>query len=246
MPRAPIPSLPGLAAVLGLAGLASACVNIASSGTPPGASATPSAAVAASAPPVASAAAPKGVDADVAGLQKLLHCGPDATSGPCKVLAAMTTCTVWNAVSPSGEGRYIGRGWLVGDGGAEERVTVLRSRSVPAETASWQLPVKISIGEIPKDAGPAFAQSGRAVNAYERHDVPPAKNAAIDYLKQKSDWRNDSRAVRTSGSMVETFSDEPAYLCQGPQHDLLLVQQGFGAVGKSADGLYAQLWAATW
>jgi hypothetical protein len=183
----------------------------------------------------------------VAALQKLLHCAADASGGPCKVLAAMTSCTVWNATAPSGEGRYIGRGWTVHEGATEEKVTILRSRTAPpGETASWQLPVKISIGEIPKDAGPAFAQSGRAVNAYERHDVPPAKNAAIDYLKQKNDWLNDSRAVRTTGTMVQTFSDQPAYLCQGSQHDLLMVQQGFGAQGKSADGLYAQLWSATW
>ncbi len=234
-----------------------ACVNISSSGAPSGPS--PPASTAALTAPGASGAVPQtpgsaipappqqGVDADIAGLQKLLHCAPDATTGPCKVLTAMSSCTVWSAVSPSGDGRYIGRGWVVQGGVTEEHVTILRSRSVPAgETLGWQLPVKIAISELPKDAGPAFAQSSRAVTAFERHDVPPAKNAAIDYVKQKTEWLNEARAVRTAGSMVQTFSDQPAYLCQGALHELVLVQQGFGAQGKSADGLYAQLWPASW
>jgi hypothetical protein len=237
-----------------MSGLAAACVNAASSGsasgTPVEAGAGPAAAADTSAvAPVASAAgSPRDDDLDVGAVQKLLHCAPDATSGPCKVLAAMGACTAWNAVSPSGEGRYIGRGWVVQGTSTEEHVTILRARTLTAsETANGQLPVKISLGEVPTDAGPAYAQAGRAVNAYERHDVPPARNSTVAYLKEKTDWPSDSRAMRTTGKMVKTFSDRAAFLCQGVGQDVLLVQPAHaGPAGTTADGLYADLWPSTW
>ena len=75
----------------------------------------------------------------------------------------MAHCAVWNPVSPSGDGRYMGKGWVVEGTGIEERIVTLRSHSVPAgANLAWQLPVKISFGEIPADAGPAFAQAPRA------------------------------------------------------------------------------------
>jgi hypothetical protein len=200
------------------------------------------------APAVSAPGSPRDDDLDVAALQKLLHCAPDATSGPCKVLVAMGACAPWNAVSPSGEGRYIGRGWVVQGTATEEHVTILRARTLTAsETANGQLPVKISLGEVPSDAGPAYAQAGRAVNAYERHDVPPAKNATVAFLKEKADWPSDSRAMKTTGKMVKTFSDRSAFLCQGAGQDLLMVQLAHaGPAGKIADGLYADLWPSTW
>ena len=46
--------------------------------------------------------------------------------------------------------------------------------------------------------------------------------------------------------MVETFSDRPIYVCQEAQQEILLVQQASADIGLNADGLYAELWAASW
>jgi hypothetical protein len=248
------PALPFVATLLVPALVVTAgCVNAARSNQEGGSATEAGAGTGAGRPPAAEVdsgpprAVTPGVDIDVTALRKLLGCTPADGRGPCKVLDTMAHCTPWNPVAPSGDGRYMGKGWLVQGTNIEERVAILRSHSVPAgATASWQLPVKIAFGEIRPDAGPAFAQSGRAINAYERHDVPPAKNAAVDFLKETTDWHNESRAVRTSGTMVETFSDSPAYLCRGPDQEVVLVEQGFGAEGKSADGLYARVWASSW
>jgi len=199
------------------------------------------------APPEQAAAPPSPHDADLAGLQKLLRCAAGGAVGPCRVLAAMTTCGAWNPVSPAGEGRYIGRGWVVQDGVPGEEVAVMRVKTVPkTDVAAWQLPVTVAIADLPRDAGLATTQAERAVSAFERYDVPPPKNATMVYMKERADWPAGARAVRTSGTMVQTSSDQPAYLCQGPHHDVLLVQQPRAAEGKTADGVYAQLWPATW
>jgi hypothetical protein len=188
-------------------------------------------------------------DADIDGLEKGLKCNATlaAKPGPCKVLASMEKCAEWAAVAPSGDGRWIGHGFQVVGAATTSIVTVLRSHKVAqSEVKPWQLPIKIALGSIGSDAGPAFAQADRAINAYERHDVPPARNAAVDFLKQKSDWTDDAPAARTMGEMVETFSDHPTYICQGAGQQIELVRQASGDIGVKPDGLYAELWASSW
>jgi hypothetical protein len=218
------------------------CTRAPSAGPPASdASATP-----APAPPP-ELSEPTLADVDLPALQKRMRCAPGASAGACMVLAKMVGCRPWNPVSPSGEGRYIGHGWVVVGDIVTEQITLLRTRSVPmSDVASWQLPVKIAFGLIPTDAGPAYAHAERAINAFERHDVPRARNAAIDFLKQKSDWVSEAAAARTRGSMVMTFSGAPAAICQGADQQVLVAAQSPGATGRSADGLYAELWAATW
>jgi hypothetical protein len=238
----------------------------AGSATPSGsASSTPSATPSASAPaPYASASAdpppeaqpteglgtpPRLPDADIDGLEKGLKCNAAAAAkpGPCKVLLAMEKCEEWSAVAPSGDGRWIGHGWQVAGTATTDIVTLLRTHKVAqTEVKPWQLPIKIALGSIGKDAGPAFAQADRAITAYARHDVPPARNAAVDFVKQKSDWTGDAPAARTMGAMVETMSDRPTYICQGSGQQIEIVQQASADIGLKSDGLYAELWATSW
>jgi len=190
--------------------------------------------------------APRLADADVATLEAGLKCTPGSppkVAGPCKVLVAMKTCSDWESVASSGDDRWIGHGWQATGTTTVNQVTILRSRTVPpTEVKPWQLPVKIAVGVIGKDAGRAFAQADVAINAYAHHAGPPTKNAAVDLLKQKSDWTDEAAAARTMGSMVETFSDHPTYLCQGADQQIELVQQASGDIGLKSDGLYAELW----
>jgi hypothetical protein len=191
------------------------------------------------APPAAEAE-----DLDVAALQKALKCANDAGAGPCGVLAGFGGCKAWNPVVPSGDGRWIGRGHLVSDGKTTEQLTLLRSRRVPtAEVGGGQLPVKIGLAELPKTDKTMFDQGERALRAYERQDVPPKNNAALDHIKQLSDWA-DSSALRTKGGQVMFLADGDGFICQGAKQQLLMVKRLKG--GGPGDGLYAQLWATTW
>ncbi len=261
-----------LGTLLSLAAVAACDHSSAGSATPSGSaalapSATPSgsdAAASASASPSASAPEtpeagpteglgnpPRLADADIETLEKGLKCAagvPAGTkTGPCRVLGVMEKCNDWNPASPSGDGRYMGHGWVVDGAKTTDIVAVLRSHSVPqSEVKPWQLPVKIAVSSIGKEAGPAFLQADKAINAYSRHDVPPPKNAAVDFLKQKSDWANEAPAARTMGAMVETFSDRPTYICQGPGQQIEIVQQASADIGLKSDGLYAELWASSW
>lgn len=192
---------------------------------------------------------PRLADMDVETLQKGLKCSPAtaAKAGPCKVLATMEKCNDWNAVSPSGDGRYIGHGWQVSGAATTDVVTILRSHSVPkVNVKEWQLPITIALGKIDKDSLQAFVQSEKAITAFARHDVPPAKNAAVELLKTKSDWKDEAPAAKTMGAMIETFSDHPTYICQGPGQQIEVVQQDSADIGLKSDGLYAELWAASW
>jgi hypothetical protein len=222
----------------------------ASSPAPPASSAASSADPPADATPTEGLGTPPHLpDADLETLEKGLKCSAAAAAkpGPCKVLLAMEHCAEWKAVAPSGDGRWIGHGFEVKGAAMTDVVTLLRSRKVGEnEVKNWQLPIKISFSTVPKDAGPAFAQSDRAINAYERHDVPPARNATVDFVKQKTDWTGESPAARTMGEMVETMGDRPAYICQGPGQQIEMVQQASADIGLKSDGLYAELWATSW
>jgi hypothetical protein len=206
-----------------------------------------SASAAASPPPAATtaAAAPAPPDLDVASLQKALKCGGETGSGACGVLAKMASCAAWNPVVPSGDGRWLGRGWLVEGAKTTDQVTLVRARRVPtAEVGPGQIGVRIAIADLPKHEGAAFEQADRAIRAYERADVPRHGNPTVDYVKQRTDWP-EAAALRTSGSQVYALVPGGAYLCQGPGRSLLVAQRAESA-RAGGDGLYAELWPTSW
>ena len=210
------------------------------------ASAAPSVSEAPSPPPAPTAEAmPPPDDLDVATVQKALKCGGDAKSGACGVLAKYATCTPWNPVSPSGDARYIGRGTLVEGAKSTESVVVLRSKRAPLnEVGPGQLGVKIGLGEITKEDGSAFDQSGQAIRSFERSDAPGKANATIEYVKKRTQWV-EAFANKTAGGQVYAIMKAGTFLCQGPRQSVLMVQKA-GSRTSSGDGLYAELWAASW
>ena len=217
---------------------------------PPSSGASPSAAPSVSAapapPPAPTAEAmPPPDDLDVAAVQKALKCATDAKSGACGVLAKYATCTAWNAVSPSGDARYVGRGTLVEGAKSTESVVVLRSKRVPLnEVGPGQLGVKIGLGEITKEDGSAFGQSGQTIRSFERSDAPGKANATIEYLKQRTQW-TEAFANKTAGGQVYAIMKAGTFLCQGARQSVLMVQKA-GSRTSNADGLYAELWQASW
>jgi hypothetical protein len=211
-----------------------------------GSTATATATSAASPPQAAvDPAPPAPADLDVASLQKTLACGGAAKTGPCAVLAGFATCKAWSAEPPSGDGRWLGRGYEVEGKKTTEQVTVLRARRVPtSEVGAGQLPVRIALGSIDKSEGSPFTEADKAIRALERSDVPPKGNAAIEHLKQMTQW-SEAFATRTVGSQVYGLSQGGLFVCEGPKRELYVVRRAATRTG-TGDGLYAILWGATW
>ena len=211
----------------------------------------PSAAASASAasppPPPTTEAAPAIAppDLDLAAQQKALKCGGEGKAGACGVLARMASCTAWNPVVPSGDGRWLGRGWVVEGAKTTDQFTLVRTRRVPTgEVGPGRLPVRISVTDLPRGEGAAYEQAERAIKAFERADVPPRGSPTPDYVKQRTEWPEAS-ALRTTGGNVYAMTAGGTYLCQGPNRALLVVQRA-SAAGAGGDGLYAELWPTSW
>jgi len=232
--------------------LLSACAEPSGSGAAPSATneAAPPSSAASTATPTPSVkpaepelAAP--ADLDVAAQKKALKCGGDAKSGPCAVLQAFGTCVAWNPVVPSGDGRWIGRGYRVEGGKTTEEVTLLRARRVPSnETAPGQLPAKIAVTDLAKEEGQAFAQADKLINTLKRSDVPAKSNMALEHLKKREAWP-EGFSMKTTGGQVYVLSQGGTFVCQGPKRELYVVQRA-ATRGSQGDGLYAEVWSATW
>jgi hypothetical protein len=189
------------------------------------------------------AMAPPG-DLEVSKLQEALKCADDAASGACGVLTQFATCKAWDASVPSGDGRWIGKGYRVVKGAVEEEFTLLRARRVPLDDVGpGQLPVKVGISAIPTDHA-AYGTAQRAVDAFSRHDVPPNKNPAVSFVNDLEEWP-EAYAIQTVGKQVYVAAEGGGFLCMGPKQQVLLVKKA-ATRGTVGDGLYAELWATTW
>jgi hypothetical protein len=207
-----------------------------------GASATASAAPV---PTTEAAPAVAPPDLDLAAQQRALKCGGEGKTGACGVLARMASCTAWNPVVPSGDGRWLGRGWVVEGGKTTDQITLVRTRRVgTSEVSPGQLPVRVSVTDLPKSEGAAYDHAERAIKAFERADVPPRGSPTPDYVNRRTDWPEAS-ALRTTGGNVYAMTNGGTYVCQGPNRALLVVQRA-PAAGASGDGLYAELWPTSW
>lgn len=216
-----------------------------SSAAPSNTASSTAAAISAGAASAAVPAAAVPDNLDVAELQKALKCGGAEKTGPCSVLAAIAApCAAWSASPPSGDGRWMGRGYLVQQGKATEQITLLRARRVPlTEVGPGQLPVKIAVAELPKDDA-AADPAAKAIRAFERSDVPGKGNAGVEYVKQRTDW-SEAFATKTTGGQVYALAHGGTFVCQGPKQQLLVVQRA-GSRTDKGDGIYAELWGTTW
>ncbi len=190
-------------------------------------------------------ASPPPSDLDVGALQKALSCAVNAKSGPCSVLAAFGSCKPWSASAPSGDGRWIGRGFEVEGKKTTEQVSVMRLRKVPTtEVGPGQLPGRIALGVIDKDEGSPFGEADKAIRALERGDVPPKGSAAISHLKSMAQW-SEAFILRTAGGQVFGLSHGGLFVCEGSKRELYVVRKASTRTSVG-DGTYATLWAALW
>lgn len=240
------------ARLVALSGLFALAACDGSKGGPSGASsgATTAAASAATAAAATTTSAPVEAppppeDFDVSAQQKALKCAADAKSGACAVLAAMKTCTAWAAAPPSGEGRWLGRGASIEGGKTTDTFVVLRSKRVPlTEVGPGQIGAKIAVAEIPKEEKNAFEQADRAVRTFERGDVVPKSNAAIEYLTKLAQWP-DAYATRTKAGHAYIITHGGAFVCAGPKQQLYVARRS-ATRASAGDGIYAELWPVSW
>jgi len=182
---------------------------------------------------------------DVAGLQKTLKCSPKSEGGPCRVLNDFKGCQPQKLVTPSGDGRWMGYGYVVRAGAFTDEFTLLRSRAVPsAEVGKTQLAAKIGLGRIPEEEEVTRRQAEKAVSALARNDVPKVGNAAIAYVKEMKDW-SESYAVTGQDNQVYVAAADGAFLCAVAGQRVLLVQR-VTSPKNPGDGLYAELWPVSW
>lgn len=233
-----------LVALVSFAALAAACSDQPAPGAQASASAT------ASAPPAPTApAAPRALpdDLPLEPLREALACPklePEKAKGLCRVLTLAGTCKAWSGLAQSGEGRYLGRAYTVAGPKREERLAIVRTRTVPlVDVGPGELNAKLAISLVPKD-DPQAGNAERAIKAYERFDVPPKANPAVAWVKAYSSFE-DVPAMRTTTGKVLVLDAEHAMLCEGDNQRLFLVHPA-GPTGKKGDGLYAELWPVSW
>jgi hypothetical protein len=213
----------------------------------PGAASSASAASAASARPVATTAPdlPTPEPLDVASLLKTLKCAPKSAGGPCRVLNDFKACQPARIVTPSGDGRWLGNGYVVRSGASTDEFTILRSHSVPSgEVGKTQIAAKIGLARIPDEEEVARRQAEHAVSALARGDVPKSNNAGVAYVKELKEW-SEAYAVTAQDNQVYVAASDGYYLCAVSPQRLLLVQR-VTAPKSPGDGLYADLYAVSW
>lgn len=185
-------------------------------------------------------------DLKVAALQKALKCNAESKNLSCRVLNTFaSSCTPWNAVSPSGDARYLGRAEIVEGSKVSEQIVILRSKRVPSvDVGPGQLPVKIALTDLPKEEGAAFDQAERAIRAFDRGDVPQRASPTMEYIKKRADWPEEHAAKTVSGQVLANIGGG-VFICQGPKQKLLVVKLP-SSTSVSGDGLYAEMYATSW
>jgi hypothetical protein len=226
------------------AALLAGCSDQAAPGAQASATATATAAPSPTAP-----AAPRALPDDLPldPLREALACAkvePDKAKGLCRVLALAGTCKPWAGLAQSGEGRYLGRAYTVEGPKREERLVIVRTRTVPlVDVGPGELNAKLAISLVPKDDA-QLGNADRAIKAYERFDVPPKANPAVAWVKAYDSFE-DLPAMRTTTGKVLVLDDSHAMLCEGDNQRLFLVHPA-GPTGKKGDGVYAELWPVSW
>ncbi|MBI4956604.1 MAG: hypothetical protein HY908_31595 [Myxococcales bacterium] len=184
-------------------------------------------------------AAPEALD--VAKLEQALKCG--GKSDVCALLARFKACKDWNPVTPGGDGRWLGRAYVVRQGAVTNDFAALRARTVPqSDVGPGQLPTRIGILAMPE--GPTRTQAQKAIDAFLRADVPGSSNDAVRWVKEQGDWP-EAYAMRAKNAQVFVAVDNGAFVCEGDGRRLYLARLAASRDG-SADGLYAELWPVSW
>jgi hypothetical protein len=217
------------------------CPDTSTSGAAASASAS---ATSAPSPKPSAEALPKPEKLDVDALKAALKC-TGKSSGPCEILEEWKDCAPMNPVTQSGDGRWMGKGYVVKNAAFIDEFTLVRSKAVPAsQVAAGTLPAKIAIDSIPDDRGGEKTNAEKAIHAYERGDVPLPTNTAVRYVKERTEW-SEAPVQNADGNQLYVATGSGAYLCQAKKQRLLLIRRSTTR-NHAGDGVYAVLWPVSW
>jgi hypothetical protein len=197
-------------------------------------------------PSVAAVPTPTPKPLDVEELKTALKCGKANAAGPCNVLGQFAECKKWDPVTQSGDGRWLGRGYVVEKGAYVEELSLVRTRRVPmTEVGPGQLPVKVAITNIPNDLSTEREHAEKAIRAYERGDVTTKFNLAVEYIKKRDEWP-EAFTTQAEGNQVFVAAEGGAHLCAREGESTLLAIKRAANRQHPADGVYAILWPVSW
>jgi hypothetical protein len=210
----------------------------------PSASAAPAASSASAPAPQPAVAPPAALD--VEGLKKSLKCSGKASEGPCPILEEFGDCKEgWTPITQSGDGRWVGTGYVVKDSKFTDEITLMRSKRVGvSEVAPGQLGAKVSLVSMPENS-PEESAVEIAIRALARGDVPKAENRGVAYVLERSEWP-DAFVQQADKHQVYVAVGAGAYLCSDKETQRLFVVRLASTQQHPADGLYATLHAVKW
>jgi hypothetical protein len=189
--------------------------------------------------PIAREAPP---DIDVGALEKRLGCSGNKNRQACRVLADFERAERWAADPPSGRGRWVGNAYNIEKGAEKRTILILYAERVPtAQVGPAALPVKIGTGPMPDELE---THGTKLVNILARGDVATKKNRAAPFVDDFTP-KDDRGAMNTTGRSVRLDSEASVFIRQG-NRKLFLVETKSGPSDEPGDGVYAELWLASW
>jgi hypothetical protein len=195
-------------------------------------------------PPPPVVVPPPPADIDLAALQKDLGCDKSAHKHACGVLKEFSKAQRFALHTPSGQGHWAGRAHLVENGEDAQRVLILWAKVVPlSQVGPGDLAIKAGFDFIPDEYKPQTEKMLRTLST--NHD-PRYSNNAFRYVdayvpEPTKQWV----MVNTAGPSVHLTAEATVYLRFTPPRTVWLVNPARGA-SKPGDGMYAELWTATW
>lgn len=182
---------------------------------------------------------------DVEALKRAFKCTANSPAGPCEVLAAFAECAPWDPVTQSGDGRFMGEGYVVKKGAFVEEISLLRTRRAPtSEVAAGELPARIALDRIADDLSGEREHAKKALAAFERGDVPKPNNVAIRYVKERKDW-SEAPALAAEHGEIFVAAHGGLHVCAQKGQRLAVVERA-SQREHEGDGLYAILHPVSW
>ena len=184
--------------------------------------------------------APRDVDAKA--VLSNLDCPSTTLKNVCRLMEQFDTAGEWSWRKPAGEARWIGRAYRVEQGRESESLLLLWAGVIPtAQAGPGELPMAVGTGTVPD----RLASHGeKLLLARSRGHNPSLKNQArpfVDSFKPTKTWR----AMKSSGTSIVPIAAKATYVRE-KERRVYFIQLDEQQSARPGDGLYAEMWIATW
>lgn len=202
-----------------------------------------------SAPPTAispKAAEPPSVpppqDLNVSALHETLKCDDARRSEVCRVLERFQEAKRWQWRKPAGTGRWIGRAYTVAGGVEQESLMLLWAQVIPtAQAGPGELPMRVGIGEVPERL---TLHGNKLLRARTESRGPSPKNQAAPFVESFEPATTWS-AMQSKGESILAVAGDATYVRELDRR-VYFIQRDERPTSQAGDGIYAELWIATW